>query len=183
MKKNTRALCEGAILIAVATILSLIKLYQMPSGGSVDCAMLPVILFAVRWGVGPGLCAGAVYGVLQYFVGSGFAIDWATIIGDYLIAYTMLGLGAGLAHGRKSGVFLGTILGGLLRFLVHLLTGVYLWGEWMPETFWGMPMNSPWFYSLLYNGSYMLLDICIVLLLFALLFKPLEKYFRAEDLK
>ena len=66
MKKSTRALCEGAILIALETILSLIKLYQMPSGGSIDCAMLPVILFAVRWGVGPGTGAGFVYGLLQY---------------------------------------------------------------------------------------------------------------------
>ena len=183
MKKSTRALCEGAILIALATILSLIKLYQMPSGGSIDCAMLPVILFAVRWGVGPGTGAGFVYGLLQYFVGSGFAIDWATIIGDYIVAYTFLGFGAGLLHGRRGGVWLGTVVGGLLRFAVHLFTGAVIWGKWMPDTFLGMTMTNEWFYSFLYNGSYIFPDIVIVLLLFTLLSKPLGKYFRGEDLK
>ena len=65
-RKQIRALTEGALLVAAAQILSLLKLWEMPWGGSVVLAMVPVILYAVRWGLGPGLLAGFVFGVLQF---------------------------------------------------------------------------------------------------------------------
>ena len=52
----------------------------------------------------------------------------------------------------------------------------------MPETFFGMTMHSPWFYSLLYNLAYMLPNIAITLLVFAVAYKPLNKYLTASDL-
>ena len=52
----------------------------------------------------------------------------------------------------------------------------------MPDSFLGKPMTSPWIYSLLYNGSYMLPSIVLCLVLFAVLYKPLKKYFTAADL-
>ena len=70
----------------------------------------------------------------------------------------------------------------MLRFLAHYLIGVFVWGKWMPDEFFGMTMTSPWFYSLLYNGSYMLPSIILCLVVFALLYKPLRKYFTSADL-
>jgi thiamine transporter len=180
---KVRGICEAAILIALAQVLSYIKIYELPNGGSIDCAMLPIILFAVRWGWAPGLGAGFVYGILQYILGSGFAIDWTTIICDYMLAYAVLGLGAGFFKGKKYGVYWGSIVGGALRFVVHFVIGATVWGKWMPDEFFGMSMTSPWFYSLLYNGSYMLPDIVIVVILFALLYHPLKKYFTGTDLQ
>lgn len=185
MKKSRftlRALCEAAVLIALAQILSYIRFYRFPNGGSVDCAMLPIILFSVRWGCGWGAGAGFVYGLLQYFLGNGLAIDWTSIIADYLVAYTLLGFGAGLFRGKKYGVYWGSISGCLLRFLAHLVTGAVIWGKWMPDTFFGMTMTNEWFYSLLYNGSYMALCLVSVLILFAVLYRPLRKYFTGADL-
>ena len=185
MRNNKiRMLCEGAVFLALAQILSYIKLYEFPNGGSIDCcAMLPIVLFAVRWGAGWGTLVGFVYGLLQYFLGNGIAIDWTSMIADYLIAYLLLGLGAGLFHGRKYGVYLGAVCGGVLRFLAHYVVGAVIWGKYMPESFFGMTMTSPWFYSFLYNVSYMLPDIILVVILFAVLYKPLNKYFTCEDLK
>ena len=57
---------EGALFIAIAQVLSMLKLWEMPWGGSVTLAMVPILLFAVRWGVGPGLAAGFVFGILQF---------------------------------------------------------------------------------------------------------------------
>ena len=94
-----RALCEGAIMVAIAQVLSFIKLWEMPWGGSVVLAMVPIILYAVRWGLGRGLLAAFVFGVLQFMFDGGFAIGWQSIIGDYLVAFTVLGL-AGLFKGR-----------------------------------------------------------------------------------
>jgi thiamine transporter len=52
-------------------------------------------------------------------------------------------------------------LGGCFaRFAVHYVVGATIWAEWMPEEFFGMTMTTPWFYSLLYNGSYMLPKRC-----------------------
>ncbi|MGM9538457.1 MAG: energy-coupled thiamine transporter ThiT [Candidatus Onthomonas sp.] len=181
MKTNTRMLCEGAILVAVAQILSLIKLWEMPWGGSVVLAMVPIILFAVRWGLGPGLLAGFAFGVLQFLFDGGFAISWQSIIGDYLLAFTVLGL-AGLVKGKRGGVYFGTVIGGVARFLVHYVVGATIWAEYMPEEYLGLSMSSPWFYSLLYNILYMGPNIIITLVVFALLQKPMGKYFRGEDL-
>lgn len=54
MHLRVRALCEGAILLALAQILSYVKLYELPQGGSFTPAMFPILLFAVRWGLGQG---------------------------------------------------------------------------------------------------------------------------------
>ena len=177
-----RALCEGAIMVAVAQILSFIKLWEMPWGGSVVLAMVPIILYAVRWGFGPGLLASFVFGVLQFVFDGGFAIGWQSIIGDYLLAFTVLGI-AGLCHNKKGGIFTGTVIGGLARFLVHYVVGATIWAAYMPDEFFGLTMHSPWFYSLLYNLAYMLPNIAITLLVFALLWKPMGKYLRGDDLK
>ena len=180
---KVRALCEGAIMVAAAEILSLIKLYEFPNGGSINLSMLPIILFAARYGCGWGSLTGLVFGTLNYLIGSKFSIDWTTIICDYFIAFVALGFGAGLFSRRKGGMFYGTLIGGFLRFLAHYLVGVLVWGKYMPDTFFNMPMTSPWFYSLLYNGSYMLPDILLCLLVFALLYRPLKKYLTGADLE
>ena len=101
-KLTLRALTEGAVFVAAAQVLSMLKLWEMPWGGSVTLAMIPILLYAVRWGLGPGLLAGFVFGVLQFAFDGGFAIGWQSIVGDYLVAFTVLGF-AGLGHGKKNG--------------------------------------------------------------------------------
>lgn len=178
---RVRMLCEGALMVAAAQVLSFLKLWEMPWGGSIVLAMVPIILFAVRWGLGPGLLAGFVFGVLQFTYDGGFAIGWQSIIGDYLLAFTVLGL-AGVVKGRQGGIFLGALIGGLARFLVHYVVGATIWAAYMPETFLGLRMNTPWVYSLLYNILYMGPNILITLVVFALLYRPLHPYFYGKDL-
>ena len=167
MKKNLtlRALTEGAIFVALAQVISYLKLFELPQGGSITVAMLPIFLYCARWGFGPGMIASFVYSVLQLLLDGAYAWGWQSMLGDYIVAFT------------------GTIVGSLARFLVHYLVGVWVWGEYMPETFFGMTMTTPWFYSFLYNGSYMLIDMLLCLVVGALLFKPLGTYIRGEDLK
>ena len=181
MKNNLRRLCEGAIMVAIAQILSYIKLWEMPWGGSIVLAMVPIILFSVRWGLGSGLLAGFVFGVLQFMFDGGFAIGWQSIIGDYLLAFTVLGL-AGLMKGKKLGVFWGTLIGGVARFLVHYVVGATIWAAYMPDTFFGMTMTSPWIYSLLYHIAYMGPNIIITLVIFGLLYVPMKKYMLGQDI-
>ena len=79
-------------------------------------------------------------------------------------------------------MFTGTLIAGFARFLVHYVVGATIWAEYMPETFFGLTMHSPWFYSLLYNLAYMLPNIAITLVVFAIAYKPLNKYLTAADI-
>lgn len=181
-RNRIRMLCEGAVLLAAAQVLSMLKLWEMPWGGSVVLAMVPMVLFAVRWGLGPGLLAGFAFGNLQFLFDGGFALGWQSILGDYLVAFSVLGL-AGLVKGRKYGVFTGTVIAGAARFLVHYVVGATIWAAYMPEIYLGIPMTTPWVYSLLYNVCYMGPNILITLVVFVLLYKPLQMYMTGADLK
>ena len=177
--KSLRTLTEGAILIAMAEILSFLPLYKMPWGGSLDLAMLPIIVFCVRWGFGPGLIVSFAHALLQTLFEGGIAIGWQSIIGDFIVAYTVLGL-AGLFKGK---FFPATVVACAARFLVHYVVGATIWAEYMPETFFNMTMTTPWVYSALYNGAYMLPDMIVILVVGAILLKtPAKKYLLGQDL-
>ena len=177
-----RMLCEGGIMLALALVLNAFKLIQFPNGGSVDLAMIPIFFFAIRWGVGPGLLVGFVFGLLQMFIDGAIAWGWQSLLLDYLVAFTPLGL-AGLFRYRKGGIFAGTLLGCVLRFIVHYISGVTIYAIVAPTELFAMTFTEPWMYSLAYNGSYMLVDTVICLVVFALLYSPLHKYFLAEDIR
>ncbi|MBS1418775.1 MAG: proton-coupled thiamine transporter YuaJ [Clostridia bacterium] len=176
-----RALCEGAIFVALAQVVSYLKFFELPNGGSITLGMLPIFLFCARWGFGPGLLASITYSLLQLLLDGAYAWGWQSMIGDYILAFSVLGV-AGLFHKQKYGFFTGTVAGCAARFLVAYLVGATVWAEYMPERFFGMTMTTPWFYSALYNGSYMLIDMILCLAVGALLWKPLGKYIRGEDL-
>ena len=177
-----RMLCEGAILLAMGLVLNALKLYQFPNGGSVDLAMIPIFFFAIRWGAGPGLLVGFAFGLLQMFIDGAIAWGWQSLLLDYLVAFTPLGL-AGLFRYRRGGIFAGTLLGCVLRFIVHYISGVTIYAIVAPTELFDMTMTTPWFYSLLYNGFYMVIDMALCLVVFALLYNPLRKYFLAEDIR
>ena len=168
------ALCEGAIMVALAQGLSYLKLYEFPQGGSITIGMFPIFLYCARWGFGPGMLASVAYSLLQLFLDGAYAWGWQSMLGDYIIAFSVLGV-AGLFYRKKGGFFLGTVAGCLARFLVHYLVGATIWASSMPESFFGMTMTSPWFYSALYNGSYMLIDMVLILFLGAILYNPMKK--------
>ncbi len=174
--KDLRCLCEGALMIALAEILSFLPLYKMPWGGSIDLAMLPIFIFCARWGFGPGLLVSLAHAVLQTLFEGGIAIGWESILGDFLIAYTVLGV-AGLFYKMKGGFYWGTLVGSAARFLVHYVVGATIWAEYMPETFFNMTMTTPWFYSALYNGFYMVIDCAAILFIGFLLSKTPAKKF------
>ena len=183
MNRKTKNLTEAAIMIAISLILELIVLYKLPNGGSVTLSALPIIFFGLRHGMGWGAMAGFVFGGLNYVMG-GSAIDWTTIIFDYFLAFSMLGLGAGVFKGRSAGAYGGTLLGIGLQFLASYLVGVFVWGKWMPEAFLGMTMTTPWFYSFLYNILWAGPDLLLCLVAFAFLYRvaPIRRYLLGEDL-
>ena len=90
-------------MVALAQILGYLKLAEAPNGGSITFAMFPIILFAVRWGLRPGLMAGFLFGLLQLIFDGAYAWGWQSMLLDYLVAFTPLGL-AGLFRGKSWGL-------------------------------------------------------------------------------
>ena len=179
---RVRMLCEAALMVALAQILSYVKLAEAPNGGSITPAMFPILLFATRWGAGPGMFAGFVYGLLQLIFDGAYAWGWQSMLLDYLVAFTPLGL-AGLFKGKKWGIFAGTVVGCFSRFVVHFISGVTIYKILAPTEFMSWTFTSPSFYSLVYNGSYMLPNTIIALVLAAVLYKPLNRYIMGKDLQ
>ncbi len=178
---SIRCLCEAAILVALAQALSYVKLMQLPNGGSLTPAMFPLILFAIRWGVKPGLLASFAFGLLQLIFDGAYAWGWQSMLLDYLMAFTPLGL-AGLFRGKPWGIFVGTVVGCTCRFAVHYVSGITIYKIIAPTEVLGMTLTDPSFYSLVYNGSYMLPNTILALALAGVLYAPLKKYILAQDL-
>lgn len=179
-QKNVENLVLAGVLIALGTALSFVKVFDLPYGGSITlCSMLPVMLFAYRAGTKWGLGAGFTFSVLQLLFGLDAlkGVSGTTVVGsiflDYLLAFTVLGL-AGLFRGRikhdPAAFTLGCFVAGMLRYLCSFLSGWILWGEFADVNFSpilaGMSgQQLACFYSLVYNGSYMLPEIgvtCVV---------------------
>ena len=178
---RTRMLCEGALMVALAQILSYVKLAEAPNGGSITFAMFPILFFSVRWGLSSGLMAGFVFGLLQLIFDGAYAWGWQSMLLDYLAAFTPLGL-AGLFKGKSWGLFAGTLVGCAGRFVIHYISGITVYKIVAPTEFLNWTFSSPSLYSLVYNGSYMLPNTIIALVMAALLYVPLKKYILGADL-
>ncbi len=189
MKKiQTRKLVESAMLIAVGTVLSLIK-FDMPMGGGLTlCSMLPLIILSHRYGWKWGLVSAFVYSVLQLVLGldnvryaTGFGMAVAIVMLDYIVAYTVIGL-SGIFDGKiknpQAAVAVGIAVTFCLRFVCHFITGVWIWDALWPNEY-GMTSVV---YSLVYNGWYMAGELVLTEIVAMLIYKPLGKYFRGEDL-
>ena len=173
-RNATRMLCEGAIMVALSQILSYIKLMELPNGGSLTPAMFPILLFAVRWGLADGL--------LQLMFDGAYAWGWQSMLLDYLVAFTPLGL-AGLFQGKRWGIFAGTVLGCFARFVVHFISGVTIYRIYAPTEILGTVFDNPTLYSIVYNGSYMLPNTILALVIAALLYAPLKKFYLGADIQ
>ena len=182
---RTRALTEGAIMLALAVVLNYLShmiFASMPQGGSITLAMFPILFYAHRWGVGRGALMGFAYGLVDMLIGGGYAWGWQSILLDYLVAYTALGIG-GVLQGSAWGIFPGIALGCLGRFAVHYFSGVTLYRIIQPTAVEGFGVFvNPHVYSLVYNGVYMLPNLVIALVIAGALYVPMKRFFSGSDL-
>ncbi len=177
-KWSTRMLAEGGVMIALSLLLSRIKVYEAPQGGSVTAgSMIPIMFFAMRWGIGSGMFVGAVYGILKCIL-SPWIVHPVQFLLDYPIAFGLLGL-AGIASMENSETMRGkdyfkVVLGVLLaicgRMISHLLAGVIFFKDAALEA-----GRNPWIHSIIYNSTYLIPEFIISSIILMLLWKPLSK--------
>ena len=181
--KNTKLqlLTEGAIMVALATVLSFLKIVQFPWGGAITVlSMLPIVVFALRHGVRKGLAVSFVYSVIQ--LGQGILIDglfgWgltptalvACILLDYILAFSVLCLAGLFGNKKMVAIIGGTVMVMILRFAFHYVSGVAIFHSF-GELWSGFSTDNSWLYSLLYNGAYMLPEAIFTTLGALFLFK------------
>ena len=179
---TTRMLCAAALSIALSFVLSCLRLFRMPTHGSVTPgSMLPIMLFSLVYGVGPGMLTGLAYGVLQYIQDPSFLNVWQFIL-DYLIAFAALGL-AGIGKDRKhEWMYISIPIAVLGRAVSAILAGIMWANEYIDYglKIGEMEFSSPVVYSMVYNGVYLIPETLICLLLAFLVAKPVIRVMKAQ---
>lgn len=179
-RQTVRMLCEGAIMVALALVLGLLKPFELPQGGSVSLEMLPLFLFIVRWGTGSSLICCFAFGILQVFVQGAVSYGWVSIILDYIVAFGVMGLG-GAAKGK---IYLSSCLAAAARFIIHFISGITVYRILVPTELFNTTFTNPYLYSFAYNISYVGIDLILCLaIISAMCASPLRKYLQAEDLR
>lgn len=166
--EKLRALSESALMIALATALSFIKVINMPYGGAVTIAsMLPIAIISYRHGVKNGLFAATVYGAIQQVLDLSM-LSWATswkavlaiVLLDYIIAFAVIGL-AGIfrkpVKNQATAMTLGCFCISLLRYFCHVISGATVWAGL------SIPTEAALAFSFAYNATYMLPETIILL--------------------
>ena len=195
--RSVHILAESAIMIALATVLSMIKVYEAPYGGSVTLlSMAPIIILSMRRGVKTGLVAGFVHSLIQLLLGLN-NVAWVPtpggivlcILFDYILPFTLLGLGGWFRNVRFCkndpayllvAAVLGTLLVTLLRFACHIVSGAVIWYALDLEWYADDPDHivhkyGAWMFSTIYNGTFMLPEIIETVIGVPLLTKALSK--------
>ena len=197
---NVRRLTVSAMMVALATVVSFIcslipvPPFNFPFGGGITIAgMLPIVLVAFLYGTRWGLLTGFVYSLIQMLLGhatvsalflpieDGGMEVWAALLIcfiDYILAYTVLGLG-GLFRNKNTstkGLILGCVVALGARYLCHIVSGAIFYGVWAEwfftlegiydllgkailDTFSGHSLAV--LYSVVYNGCYMIPEMII----------------------
>ena len=169
-----RALVETAILVAMAYVLSLIKLFSLPNGGSITAvSMLPLIILGLRRGPKWGFAGCFVFGLVDYVLGTKYGFSLISLLCDYLFAWTAMGT-AGFFKGRKHGIWAAIPVACFARFLFVFISGVTVWAEYAPE---GVPVAL---YSAVYNGSYIGVEMLLMFVVAFVLKAALPRLLKAE---
>ena len=168
MKKNTLALCEAGIMIALSTVLAMLKLIDMPYGGSVTFAqMLPILIYAYRHGAKYGMGAALTASLIQLLLGlENFSylplVTWYSIVVlallDYIVAYSAFGI-AGLLKNKleyKNAMLVGGLVASVVRYLCHVVSGFTAW------TAFELPSDAVLGYSFGYNAAYMIPETIVL---------------------
>ena len=169
---TARMIANAALCLALAFVLSYIKLFDLPQGGAVTAAsLLPIIAFAYSYGLAPGLVVGVAYGLLQ-MIQDPWIVSPVQAILDYPLAFACIALAAVARKLPDSwGWLAGIALGGVGRFVCHVLSGVVFFAEYAEGT-----RMSPLVYSVSYN-SFVFVDlaICAVVMAFPQVRRALKK--------
>ena len=167
--KKTRFISEVAVSVSLAVICSLIRVWEMPQGGSVALTMIPIILVALRCGAVAGMTTGVIYGVISLLI-AGVIYHPMSVVLDYVLAFGILGV-AGFFKKNIKGIIFGTLVAVAGRFVCATISGAVLFKSFAPAG------QNPWVYSVIYQATYLVPELIITLLCMVFLFKKAQRIF------
>lgn len=159
---TTKSLVYASVSIAMSFALSYVRFLELPQGGSITFAsLLPLMIYSYMFGIRKGVIAGIIYGFLQFIQAPWFYHPIQFLL-DYPIAFGAIGLTAilkekNLLKGKAPLQFsLGALLAVILRYLSHVISGVFVFGS-------GDPNYGAVAWSFLYNAfTFADLAVCLV---------------------
>jgi thiamine transporter len=164
-RRDLQRLVEIGIAVALVAVLSNVRVYKLPQGGSITAgSLVPVFYIALRWGGRAGVLAGVLAGIVNYVFEPYFVHPFQALL-DYPVAFGVLGVAGFFSRSPV----LGIVIGGIGRFLAHFLSGLVFFASYAPEG------TSPAVYSAVYNGSYMLPEIVISVVLTLLVVRAMQR--------
>ena len=161
MKLTIKQLAFCAMCLALATVLSEIKIFDMPTGGSITLlSMFVIALPGILFGLVPGIVTAVAYGILQLIIDP-YVLYPMQLVVDYILAFGALGL-SGLFYGKKGAVIKGYIAAVIGRYIFSVISGwiffgAYAWEGWNP-----LP------YSLAYNAAYIFAEAALTVIILAI---------------
>lgn len=162
-----RIMTQIALAVALATVLDFFKIYRFPEGGSVTFgSMIPILLISLWHGPLVGFTTGLLFGILSLILGP-YIVHPIQVLFDYPLPFLLLGT-AGFFRNNK---YVATLVAVALRYICHIISGVVFFASSAPEG------QSPLAYSMLYNGSYLSIELIICIVLLALL--PVERIYKS----
>lgn len=177
---KTNLITEVAVFVAFALVLEVaftalsifIPIIQLPYGGRISLAMLPIFIISHRHGLKWGVYAGMAYGLLNLMLDAKL-YHWASLFTDYIFAFGLLGLSA---YGRKFlgdnkiGLTVGIVIGSLARLFSHFLSGVLLFGGYASD----YGFENVYWYSFIYNSYYVIPSMVLCIIIGVILFDRLK---------
>ena len=161
MKLTIKQLAFCAMCLALATVLSEIKIFDMPTGGSITLlSMFVIALPGILFGLVPGIVTAVAYGILQLIIDP-YVLYPMQLVVDYILAFGALGL-SGLFYGKQGAVIKGYIAAVIGRYIFSVISGwiffgAYAWEGWNP-----LP------YSLAYNAAYIFAEAALTVIILAI---------------
>ena len=176
MKPQVRKLTHCALMLALAYVLSMFKVFSLYNGGSITIAsMAPIIIISFMYGTKTGVFTAFVYSLLQMVQGfypPPVQTIWnfiLVILLDYVVAFTVLGIADLIRKPFGEKKILGSVVASITvvfaRFFCSFISGIVIWGTYAPEGI------SAVLYSLLYNGSIMIGEMITTSVVVGLLVK------------
>ncbi len=160
MRMSIKQLTVSALCLALAFVLSNIKLFKLPMGGSVTVfSMFFVTFIGYLYGPRVSLSAAFAYGLLQMVVDP-YIIAVPQLLCDYVLSFGALGV-SGFFYNKRNGMIKGYLAGIFGRFVFSTLSGIIFFAEYAPEGW------NPILYSMAYNGSYIAAEGALTVALLA----------------
>ena len=194
-KEKILAIAAGGICIGLAFVLSKITIFEMPMGGSVTPAStLPIIVCGMAFGPVWGFIVSFVYSILQAIDGMKYFVSPFQMFLDYIIGYTALGLAAfaglksedrikiknPLFRFRRAGIIralIFTVIAFIVRWIASVASGIIFYAEYAADA----GYDNALIYSMVYNGSFLAVDLGICLVVLVILYVAIPS--KKADLK